>query len=282
MKSFFVRSLLWLMPKRAYTNIIGAIVRRRFSARLIPWYARHFSINLEELAKPLQEHKSLGEFFSRKLSVEARPIANGVVSPVDGEVSSMGKIDRNILLQIKGHTYSLEELLVDAEAAASYADGWYVTLYLSPSDYHRIHAPLDCVARRYRHIPGTLYPVNVHGVSHVQRLFVRNERVVTYFDSAHGSFAMVKVGAAGVGSIVVPFGDLPSGRRRQRGPILDKPCQETFAKGEEVGYFALGSTVVLLFPPSVMLRFVVSPGIKSGWGAPSRKLGGNRFFPFWR
>lgn len=266
MKSFVIQCALRLMPKRAYTSLLGRIVRSRWSARLIPWYARHFSIAVDELAKPIHEHVSLGEFFSRKLSAEARPISVGVVSPVDGVVSSMGRIDGHTLLQVKGQTYTLDEFLADDVAAGRYAQGWYITLYLSPSDYHRIHAPTDCTARHYRHIPGTLYPVNAHGVQHIPKLFVQNERVITYFDSADGPFVMAKVGAAGVGTVVVPFGQLPSRRNRSRGQVHDASCHATFEKGEEVGYFALGSTVVLLFPPAWPLRFVVKSGEKVRMG----------------
>ncbi|GMA61779.1 archaetidylserine decarboxylase [Alicyclobacillus fastidiosus] len=266
MKSFVIKCALRLMPKRAYTSLLGTIVGSRWSARLIPWYARHFSVDVDELAKPIDEHMSLGEFFSRKLSAKARPISVGLVSPVDGVVSSMGRIDGYTLLQVKGQTYTLNEFLADDIAAERYAHGWYITLYLSPSDYHRIHAPTACTARHYRHIPGALYPVNAHGVQHIPKLFVQNERVITYFDSADGPFVMAKVGAAGVGTVIVPFGELPSRRNRTRGQVRDASCHETFAKGEEVGYFALGSTVVLLFPSSFPLRFVVESGEKVRMG----------------
>ncbi|WAH35486.1 archaetidylserine decarboxylase [Alicyclobacillus dauci] len=248
------------MPKRTYTRLLGQLVGTRISKKFIPWYANHFHISEDELEKPMSEYETLGEFFSRKLGPAARFISTGIVSPVDGTVSTMGTLDGQQLLQIKGMTYSLVELLGDDLAAKAYAGGQYITLYLSPRDYHRIHAPVDCQARLYRHVPGTLFPVNKHGIRHISRLFVRNERLVTYFESNVGPFIMVKVGAAGVGTVVAPYAEARSSRDRGRGPVLSSPCDMSFRRGDEVGFFALGSTVVLLFPPVSQITWRVQTG----------------------
>jgi phosphatidylserine decarboxylase len=260
MKSLITRMLLRLMPKRTYTVMLGSLTRTRWSARLIPWYMGHFGISEEDLNIPAHQHPTLGEFFTRKLAPGARPLGSGIVSPVDGTVSEGGLIQGDRLLQIKGREYTVGQLFADRNVALQYEGGHYLTLYLSPRDYHRIHAPLDCVAKKFVHVPGTLFPVNEYGLNHVPGLFVRNERVITYFSSGNGPFALVKVGAAGVGSVVVPHGPRRNGRDRYRGKIEEMACEVPYCKGDEVGYFALGSTVVLLFPKSISVQWDVKWG----------------------
>lgn len=258
--------MLRMMPKRLYTAALGKFAKSRWSAKFVPWYARHYAIDTSELAKPILSYETLGQFFTRQLQATARPIGSDLVSPVDGTVSTLGDIDGVQLLQVKGHPYTLDELLGDGQAAQAFVGGKYFTVYLSPSDYHRIHAPLACRALRCCHIPGTLYPVNAHGVQHIPRLFVRNERVITYFHSEAGPFALVKVGAAGVGSVITPYVPARTWRDRHRGQVLDVACEQSFQRGEEIGFFALGSTVVVLFPSSVDVKFTVSTGARVQMG----------------
>lgn len=260
MNSKLVYLSLQLMPKRLYTYMLGVITQTSFSAKVIPWYVRRFQIDENELEQAMYKYPTLGSFFTRKLAAHARPIEKPVISPVDGIVSHVDRLHGDMLLQVKGHTYTLMSLLQDKHASEPFRGGHYVTIYLSPRDYHRIHAPMDCDAVRCDHVPGTLYPVNEHGVHWIKGLFVKNERIVTYFRSRQGSFAMVKVGAAGVGTVCVPYGPEIVHGHRPRGPVQSVRCETHFSLGEELGYFALGSTVILLFPEQFPLRWLISPG----------------------
>lgn len=266
MNSFLREMLLSAFPRRTYTAFIGKLVRTRFSARLIPWYVKKFNIDVAELDGEMSEYQTLGQFFSRKLTSSSRPVCGQITSPVDGTVSTCGTIVNDTLLQIKGLTYSFRALLGNGETAQFYQGGTYLTFYLSPRDYHRIHAPLDCTAVRYQHIPGTLFPVNRYGVTHVDGLFVRNERTVTEFEALRFHFAMAKVGAAGVGTVVTPYVPRRSHWHRGHGSVLQGTCDKSFQRGEEIGYFALGSTVVLVFSPEVKIVLQVKSGQKVKMG----------------
>ncbi|MCL6594237.1 MAG: archaetidylserine decarboxylase, partial [Alicyclobacillus sp.] len=158
------RWLLTLFPQRLFTACLGRLARARCSRRLIPLYARWYQIDAREADLPLASYPTLLDFFCRGLAKGARPLAaSGVVSPVDGTVSELGKLDNGQLLQAKGCAYSLAALLADTAAAERYEGGHYVTLYLSPRDYHRIHMPVDGRLTAWRYVPGRLFPVNAWG-----------------------------------------------------------------------------------------------------------------------
>jgi phosphatidylserine decarboxylase len=257
-----MKTLLWLLPKRTLTAMVGRYARSPSSRTFIPWYIRHYQIDVSEADRELAQYRCLAEFFCRSLRRDARPIcSHGIVSPVDGTVSEFGQVEAGQLLQAKGCTYSLAALLGDSADAAPYLDGSYLTLYLSPRDYHRIHAPLSGTVRRWRFIPGRLYPVNRYGVSHISGLFSQNERMVSWLDTAFGTVAVVKVGATIVGSIQTPYGPPPAGpfhmNRRQ---VSEKANGIEVNRGEEIGHFVFGSTVILVFPPDVVERFTVKRG----------------------
>ncbi|GMA58857.1 phosphatidylserine decarboxylase [Alicyclobacillus sacchari] len=229
-------------------------MRTRLSRRAIPWFVRHYKVDLDELACALSEFASLGDFFARSLKAGARPIEEGIVSPVDGCVSEIGRLTDQRLLQVKGRSYSLVDLLQDEHAAKVFTDGHYATLYLSPRDYHRVHAPIECVPERLVHVPGTLFPVNALSVAQIDQLFVKNERTITYFQSPIGKFALVMVGAAGVRTICLRYAN-----RRGRGS-LDLCAASRFEQGDELGHFALGSTVIVLFPAETRVQWTVQSG----------------------
>jgi phosphatidylserine decarboxylase len=261
MAGLWRRVWLHLLPKYAWTAVAGRIARHRWSRHIIPWYIRHFDVDLSDAECGPDAYPSLLDLFCRRLQAGARPLEDGVVSPVDGSVSELGCIERGRLLQAKGSTYSLAALLADEAAAEPFLGGHYITLYLSPRDYHRIHMPLGGTIVAWRYVPGTLFPVNRAGVRHIRGLFTRNERLITWVESPYGRFAVVKVGAAGVGSIRTSYGpgEAAPRARLKRGPLSGE-VHWRVRKGDEIGYFAFGSTVILLFEPGIIDAFCVRQG----------------------
>jgi phosphatidylserine decarboxylase len=192
---------------------------------------------------------SFNEFFTRALKPDARTVAPGpgdIACPADGVISEAGKIDGDRLLQAKGRHYTLAELLVSGSRARQFADGAFATIYLAPFNYHRVHMPLRGRLRETVYVPGRLFSVNAATASLVPRLFARNERVLTSFDTAFGEFALILVGALNVGSIATVWaGDITPAARRVPTTL---PPQDVFLdKGAELGRFNMGSTVILLF-----------------------------------
>jgi len=204
------------------------------------------------------QYASFNDFFTRALRAGARPIdaADAVlVSPVDGRVSQIGAIEEGHLLQAKGHGYSAEALLGSASRAAPFRGGRFATIYLAPFNYHRIHMPMAGTLREAVHVPGALYSVNQVTAENVPGLFARNERVVCVFDTPYGPLAVVLVGALFVGSVSVVWqaGEVTPAKPRPQYPTplsLPSPAP-ALAKGDEMGRFNMGSTVVLLLPPGM-------------------------------
>lgn len=256
------RMALFLLPKRSTTAAVGYFARLRASRHLIPWYVRHYRIDASEADRPVAAYGSLVDFFCRHLKPGQRPIhPSGVISPVDGTVSEFGLIEDGCLLQAKHCAYSLAALLGSEVTAAEYDGGHYVTLYLSPRDYHRIHMPLSGTITAWRHIPGTLYPVNPTGVGAIPGLFTKNERLVTTVDTAYGHMSVVMVGATVVGSIRTDFGPEPeSPFQRGMRSVREATLSRTLQRGEEMGHFEFGSTVVLVFQRHVIDSFCLVSG----------------------
>jgi len=247
-------ALMKLMPKNTVSRLAGKFAYSKASRRVIPMYARKFNINLAEAEKPLEQYPNLVEFFTRRLKDGQRPIdqtPGRVVSPVDGKVSQGGRIEDGNLIQAKGVFYTVAELLGgDQERAKRYDGGTFLTVYLSPTDYHRIHTPLAGTVTGYTYVPGTLFPVNPFGVRAVQGLFAKNERLITYFDTEAGEVALVKVGATIVGSVKVEY-DAQAGTNIRGGALESRSLAHGphYGKGAEVGRFEFGSTIILLFEP---------------------------------
>ena len=215
-------------------------------------YARTCGADLAEAALPAEAYPSFNAFFTRRLREGARPIASGpglVVSPSDSRLSTIGPVPADGRLeQVKGSTYSLETLLGSAEDGGRFRRGVQATLYLSPAMYHRVHSPVDGHVCAWRHVPGRLFPVNAAGVRLVPGLFTRNERVAVFLDTeAHGHVAVVLVGAANVGRMSLAFADLATNTRRVRPPERVVPSEPVvLRRGDDLGAFNLGSTIVLL------------------------------------
>ncbi len=223
-------------------------------------------IDMHEALQPdPYAYESFNAFFTRELRPGARPIAtdaHALVSPVDGTVSQLGRIDAGALLQAKGMQYTCEGLLADVPSAARYRGGSFACLYLAPYNYHRIHMPCDGVLRATRYVPGQLFSVNAATARTVPDLFARNERVVCDFDTDDGPLCLVLVGALFVGSIETVFaGEInPPPVRGGRVRAIEAGVGRTFRRGEELGRFNMGSTVILLTGAAATFAPRVEPG----------------------
>jgi phosphatidylserine decarboxylase len=195
-------------------------------------------------------------FFTRELADGARPLdpdPNAFVSPSDGRISECGRITNDRILQAKGHHFSIRALLGGDAAAAEFANGFFHTIYLAPRDYHRVHMPLSGTLQRMIHVPGRVFSVSPATVRQVPNLFARNERVVSLFDTAHGPLALVLVGAMLVSSMATVWaGQItpPRARKITRGDWSRRNI--TLQRGQEMGRFNMGSTVILLLPPAAV------------------------------
>ena len=246
----------YLLPKQALTAFAGRVANAERGARttrLIAWFVRKYGVDMREAAEPdIARYASFNAFFTRALAPGARPLAAAdLVCPVDGSISQFGRIERDQIVQAKGHRYSTTALVGgDRTLAAAFDDGAFATLYLSPKDYHRIHMPCDGRLMRMIHVPGALFSVNPTTARGVPGLFARNERVVCVFESARGTpFVVVLVGATIVGSMATVWHGVVSPPRSGRLRDWKYADQDVRLKqGDEMGRFLLGSTVVLLFP----------------------------------
>ncbi|MFA5172263.1 MAG: archaetidylserine decarboxylase [Sulfuriferula sp.] len=244
-----------LLPKRAITEFgwyVANAKAGRITTSIIRWFIGKYSVNMEEAVNPdITSYASFNEFFTRPLQDGARPLAQAdFISPVDGAISQLGNIEHDQLLQAKGHTYSTRALVGgDSELAKQFDHGSFATIYLSPKDYHRIHMPCDGRLTQMIYVPGDLYSVNPATARGVPGLFARNERVVCVFDTAYGPMVLTLVGAAIVGSMeTVWHGTVNPPRTRNVRTWHYHDKNITLKKGEEMGRFLLGSTVVMLFP----------------------------------
>ena len=248
-------SALRLLPKNALSRLAGALTRWRAPAPIrvaaMRAFARRYGIDLTE-CPDLEAYRSFGEFFARPLRPGLRPISPGervVASPVDGAVSETGVADGGRLVQAKGIDYTAAALLGDPKLAARLEGGAYATLYLSPRDYHRIHFPLGGAVAGWRYVPGRLWPVNAASVRTVPGLFAVNERLVTVLETPVGCCAVVAVGATIVGSVHAYYDPAVPRTNRRSAPVRGRDYETPIpvAKGQELGAFEMGSTVILLF-----------------------------------
>ncbi|MCW8885192.1 MAG: archaetidylserine decarboxylase [Motiliproteus sp.] len=250
--------LQYLVPQHLLSRAIGYLADSRIGwvkNSFIGLFNRLYDINMgEALEENPRAYQSFNAFFTRALKADARPIdpdPSHIVCPADGAISQLGQINNGRIFQAKGHSYSLTTLLGgDPSVAEPFVDGSFATVYLSPKDYHRVHMPLEGRLLEMIYVPGDLFSVNDATVSQVPDLFARNERLVALFDTPAGPMAMVLVGAMIVAGIeTVWSGQIaPVPRQVQRTSYLpQQPSPVVLAKGEEMGRFKLGSTVILLF-----------------------------------
>ncbi|MBB6091560.1 phosphatidylserine decarboxylase [Povalibacter uvarum] len=250
-------ALQYVLPKHLLSRLIYHVMRAESPAvrkLIISSFLRGYDVNMAEAVQsdPFA-YRSFNDFFTRALKPGARPIdpaPAAIVSPVDGTLSQRGGIHDGKILQAKGQHYTLAELLAnDTEAVEAYRDGSFACIYLAPYNYHRIHMPFAGRALSTVYVPGDLFSVNAATARTVPRLFSRNERVICDFDTTIGRMAMILVGALFVGSMeTVHCGEInPPPRPRKAAVRIDRGNGRDFARGEELGRFNMGSTVVLLF-----------------------------------
>ena len=249
----------YLLPKGALTNFAGRVAGAKGGAmttRLIRWFVGRYDVNMDEALDPdIANYASFNEFFTRALRPDARPLADAdFICPVDGRISQFGAIEDDQIFQAKGHKFSTTALVGgDAALAAKFQHGSFANLYLSPRDYHRIHMPCDGKLTRMIYIPGELFSVNPTTARGIPGLFARNERVVCVFDTANGPFVMTLVGATIVGSMATVWHGVVNPPRAPRICEWQYGDQNiVLKKGDELGRFLLGSTVVMLFPKDTL------------------------------
>jgi len=271
----------YLLPKQRITTFAGRVAGAKggsITTRLIRWFVAKYGVDMLEAENPdIASYTSFNDFFTRPLKAGARPLADAdFVCPVDGAISQFGAIDDHHILQAKGHRFTTTELVGgDATLAGQFRHGSFANLYLSPKDYHRLHMPCDGRLTRMIYVPGALFSVNPTTARGVPNLFARNERVVCVFESpVHGPFVLVLVGATIVGSMATVWHGVVNP------PRMTKVTEWTYddknivlKKGEEMGRFLLGSTIVMLFKPDT-IRF--NPDWSPERGVRLGEMMGNR------
>jgi phosphatidylserine decarboxylase len=275
--------LLRVLPRKRISSAMGRLADVTGPTPLvnaaIRMFVRSYDVDLDEAIVPPEGFESFDDFFTRELKPGMRTIdqrADVVVSPADGRVEDLGPVESSSRFLVKGREYDVGELLESVEDGERFRGGTFFIVYLSPRDYHRVHAPVDGRVRYARHVDGTLYPVNSIGLQHVPRLFARNERVVVVQGSRFGDVATVMVGAIGVGRITTTFDPrivTNNGKpawQRGRGPRTEgspHPGELRYgdvgpalARGGELGRFHLGSTAIVFLGPQHPFRFEIEAG----------------------
>ncbi|MDY0407011.1 phosphatidylserine decarboxylase [Virgibacillus sp. 179-BFC.A HS] len=256
MKKTLLKYFVELTGNPISSKLLKAISQSRISRPLIKPFAKVYHINLQEMEYPVDHYHSLNDFFTRRLKQASRSInvaKNTLVSPVDGVMSDSGPLKENRTFHIKNHTYTLDAILGSSEKARFYQNGYFYIFYLSPSHYHHIHYPIDgTVISRYA-LGGKSYPVNSLGLRFGDQPFATNYRIISELETGFGKMAMVKVGALNINSI----------------NLLHAASQ--FKKGEELGYFSFGSTVMLFLEKNDAFDSLCKPGTEIMTGQPVGK-----------
>ncbi len=248
-----------LIPQHSLSRLVGKLASCRCTClknTFIRWFVKRYKVDMSEAAQEdYRVYETFNEFFTRPLKAGLRAMPEDpkmIACPVDGFVSELGDIKENQILQAKGHQYTLQDLLAGDESIAQRCvNGNFLTAYLSPKNYHRIHMPVTGRLQKMIHVPGDLFSVNPYTVMHVSSLFARNERVVCLFETEHGPMALILVGAVIVASIAMVWHGVvtpPSSTSIQQWDYGDKNV--VLNRGDEMGRFLLGSTAIVLFGPN--------------------------------
>lgn len=265
-----------VLPRKRLSRALGRLTSARAPQPLVDAAIRAFvhayDVDLSEVDVPEGGFRTFDEFFTRRLIAGARvvdPDPRALVSPADGRIEDLGEITSAGELVVKGQRYTAAALLDDPEEARAYEGGRYFIVYLSPRDYHRVHAPTCGSVQCVRYIPGSLYPVNRIGTQHIPQLFSRNERLaIVQEGSIHGRVTTIMVGAIGVGRIGLSFDEVETNRGHAPGVrnYVDAPIPRD--RGDELGVFHMGSTAIVMTPPECVLRIVAEPGATVRIGEP--------------
>ena len=261
--------LQFLLPQHLLSRLMFRFARIQIpwiKNRFTSWFVSNYKVNLNEAQlEDIKEYKHFNDFFTRALKDGSRPISDSkVVSPVDGVVSQFGSIKEALIVQAKGKKYSVEALLAENSKNDLYTS--FVTIYLSPKDYHRIHMPFDGSLKSMKYIPGNLFSVNQRTVNNIDQVFARNERLVCYFETEYGEIALVMVGAIFVGSMETSWeGQITPPYTKSIKTYDYDSRQIELSKGKELGRFNMGSTVILLMPKeapklNIQVRQVLNMG----------------------
>jgi len=270
--SFLKTILQYILPQKSLSRLVGKLANCEHPLLknwLIDKFIAYYAVDMSDAIETDPHcYKSFNEFFILRLKLTARPLAEGentIASPVDGMISELGDIQDQALLQAKGMYYDLTALLGgDAKMAALFQGGQFINMYLAPKDYHRIHMPLAGKLKCMIHVPGKLFSVNTATAENVPNLFTRNERVICLFDTVAGPMAVVLVGAMIVASIHTVWAGLVAPAGKQPAVWHYEDRQENsldLARGEELGHFELGSTVIVLFAKDALKW---SPSLQAG------------------
>ena len=260
---------LYPLPHHLLSRLVLWATRQesRATPAAIRWFARKFDVDMKDaVEEELGSYTSFNRFFTRALKPEARPIdqqANSICSPADGRISAIGEITDGRIYQAKGRDYSLDVLIGgDQSAAQRLANGGFTTIYLSPRDYHRLHMPVAGTLLSQTHIPGRLFSVGPHTVRALPNLFARNERVIAQFETEAGLMALVLVGAINVAAIETVWHGLVTPPQRRSMSSVNYPDEQAvnLAKGDEMGRFNMGSTIIVLMENPVAWRVDMQAG----------------------
>ena len=274
LSDYIKSAAVYVLPHHAVSRLVYKATRIKSSyvPAAIRKFCQVFDVNMDEAVNPdPNSYATFNKFFTRPIKPELRPIVAGenmLASPVDGAISQISNIKAGEIFQAKGHSFSAQTLLGgDVETAKPFLNGKFTTIYLSPRDYHRIHMPIDGTLQQQIYIPGRLYSVAPFTVKTVKGIFARNERVVTLFDTEYGKMAVVLVGAINVAAIETVWDGLvtpPAGKQIESKDYKDEHI--FLKKGDELGRFNMGSTVILLFENNIAWNQKFSEGspIKMG------------------
>ncbi len=239
------------VPQQKLSRAAGRLASSRHplvKKAFIRSFAKAYGVSLDEYERQsFNAYESFNDFFTRELKDEARPIDatnNGIVSPADGVISQLGQIEEAKLLQAKGRYYEIGQLLANTDDGDYFVDGSFATVYLAPSNYHRVHMPFAGTLTTTRYVPGTLFSVNNSTAADVPDLFARNERLVCMFDTEYGKAAVVMVGAM----IVAGIETVATGKITRTKDIQEQQYDMKLEKGDELGRFYLGSTAIVILP----------------------------------
>ena len=266
--------LFRIIPKSLISRIFGVIalisMPSGFMDKIIKWYVVKYNVNLEEAAVPEGGFRNLNSFFTRKLKPGARRISRGkddIVATTDSRIDQYGRITKETIIQAKGVNYSVRDL-VPSEMADKFIDGSFITLYLSPGDYHRIHSPVTGEITGFFNIPGKLFTVQEFMVRGFRGLFAVNERLITYIKTKHRHVAVCKIGAINVGKISLAYDNAVTNRfaGRRKEFFYEAGSMPAVKKGDEIATFNLGSTVIILFGKNMIKfnRLKMGSSIKMG------------------